>query len=63
MEDAGRGLRSGEEEARIDDLVRVKGKRKAAVEGADFGSEFLVRERVGERVVVVKSCRDCAIAN
>ena len=56
-----RGLESGEEEALIDDFVKERGKRKAAVDGEGFERECLEREMPGERVAEVKSCRDCVI--
>lgn len=61
MEADGEGLRSGVEDALIEDLVKVKGKRKVAVEGEGFERECLGREMAGERVEEVKSCRDCVI--
>lgn len=61
MEEDERGLRSGEEEARIEDLEKEKGKRRAAEEGEGFERECLGREMPGERAEEVKSCRDCVI--
>lgn len=63
MEADDRGLRSGAEAARIENLLKETGRRKAAVEEeGGFERECFGREMGGERVVEeVKSCRDCAI--